>query len=74
MFYGVEYKHGSDMVGGTVLVHLFNTRQERNEWVSDGSAYVGAGERAALRATDRLARDAKQLVARGMESPVQLTD
>jgi hypothetical protein len=70
--YGIEYKHGSTVVFGDVTIHRFATKQERNDWVADGSEYVGPGEREMLSANHKLVQRSKHMNEEGIEYPMRM--
>ena len=58
-WYAVQYAYGSDTMGRGQRgdrVATFASRSARDHWVDGGSAYVGPGEREAIRASSTLVR------------------
>jgi hypothetical protein len=63
MYYAIEYAYGSNVVNNGARadkVEAFTTRQERDEWVNQGSAYVGSGERRAIPASSKAVKSYKE--------------
>ena len=73
-YYAVEYRHGSNMIGGEVDVYRFVSAKHRDDWVAQGSVYIGAREREAVPSDWRLVREANRKAAKGLDWPVRLVN
>lgn len=70
--YAIKYEHGSTVLHGDITMYRFATKLERDEWVSNGSAYVGPGEREALAADHKLVQRSKHMNEEGLEYPMRM--
>jgi len=66
MFYAIEYAYGSTVInngGRADKVYKFERKAARDAFVSDGSQYVGAGERKAIKPSDSQRQTAEEYTA-----------